>query len=109
MIRYAILTWEERRGILFRALPMALIPAVAILPVVVYLVFFSVVRYGPLLALLVTPILGLVTARGVILLVRVTLDAGFDLITAVACSAFMFLILIGFYTGLFLAAFVLKG
>ena len=108
MIGSAILTWKERQRTLFVAVPMTLLPAVAILPAMVYLVFIPAIPHGPQIALLVVPMLGLLCAQGIILLVRTTLDAGFDLITAIASSAFMFLVIIGFYTGLILAAFVLK-
>ncbi len=104
----AILTWQQRLRILRFAAPMALFPALAILPSVIYLVFLPVVAHGGPLALVVTLVLGLASARGVILLIRIMLDASFDLITAMASAVLMVMVFVGFYTGLFMAAFLVQ-
>lgn len=108
MVTTAILTWEQRLRILEFAAPLALLPALALLPTVIYLIFLPVTAYGGPLALAATLLLGLLSAKGVTLLIRVMLDASFDLITGIAGAVLMVLVFVGFYTGLFMAAFLAR-
>ena len=106
MVSTAILTWSQRVRLLQWAAPMALLPALGLLPAVIYLIFLPIVPHGGPVALLVTLVLGLLSARGVTLLIRVMLDAAFDLITAMASAVLMVMVFVGFYTGLIMAAFL---
>ena len=85
--------------------PLAILPALAFLPALVYLVFEPRLRHGGRVALALLPFFLASEMIGVKWLVRCCLERPFNLLTMIAGGALLILIIIASYTGLFLAAF----
>lgn len=96
-----------RQHRVFIGAPLALIPALAFLPSLAYLVITPSVGHAKLIAALLFPALGLAAALGLIRLVQCCVTPPFDLLTVFAFSALLVVLVIAAYTGLFLA--VLAG
>jgi hypothetical protein len=96
--------WKERQRLVFVGAPLAIIPAMAFLPALAYLVITPTVRHSTLLAVVVFVVFGVCEVLGLVRLVRCCVTRPFDLITMFAFSALLVLLVIATYTGLFLAA-----
>ena len=96
-----------RQHLVFIGAPLAVIPALAFLPVLAYLVITPSVPHARLIAALLFPVLALAEALGLFRLVRCCVTPPFDLLTVFAFSALLVVLVIAAYTGLFLA--VLAG
>ena len=97
--------WQRRERLLVTGAPLAVVPAFAFLPAIVYLVISPQIHHGRALAIVVFPLLVVAEALGISRLARCFLPQHFDLITFFACVTMIVLIVIAVYTGLFLAAF----
>jgi hypothetical protein len=84
---------------------LALGPALAFLPALVYLVLEPRVKHGAGIAMGILPIAGLAEFWGVRWLVMGALARPFNLLSMLSSGALMILLVIAAYTGLFLAAF----
>lgn len=100
-----MVNWRERERGFYWGSALAIAPALAFLPGLVYLVIEPRVRYGPVLAAVMLPFFGAAEFFGVRQLVLGCLARPFNLLTMLSAGALMVLVVIAAYTGLFLAAF----
>ncbi|HZQ69106.1 MAG TPA: hypothetical protein VFA68_11360 [Terriglobales bacterium] len=97
--------WKRRERLLLTGAPLAIVPAFAFLPALVYMVITPRVAHGRMIAILLFPILIAAEVIGISRLARCFLPRHFDLITFFALTTMLILVVIAIYTGLFLAAF----
>lgn len=97
------LTWDEREKLFFRGAVLAIAPAVAVVPAVMFLILTPRVRHAYLLAALVLPLLIFLELCGLLKLVRCCVQQVFDLLTVLAFGALVIVAAIAAYSGLFLA------
>ncbi len=95
---------KQRQQLVFTGAPLAIVPALAFLPALAYLVLTPVMRHSLVLAFLVFPVCALAEGLGLYRLVRCCVARPFDLVTMFAASALLVLLVIAAYTGFFLAA-----
>lgn len=98
------MTWKYRRKLFYTGAPLALIPALAFLPGLAYLVIEPSVAHASAIAIALCPLFILCEVVGVSRLARCCVYEDFDLLTALSFGAIMILLVIASYTGLFLAA-----
>jgi hypothetical protein len=98
---------RQRQRLVFIGAPLAIIPALAFLPVLAYLVITPSVRHATLIAAILFPALAVAEVAGLFCLVRCCVARPFDLLTAFAFSSLLVVLVVAAYTGLFLA--VLAG
>lgn len=97
------LTWDEREKLFFRGAVLAIAPAVAVVPAVMFLILTPRVPHAYLLAALVLPLLIFLELCGLLKLVRCCVQQVFDLLTVLAFGALVIVAAIAAYSGLFLA------
>lgn len=97
--------WKSRERLLLTGAPLAVIPAFAFLPALVYLVISPRFIHARIVAAVLLPLLIAVAALGISRVARCFLPRHFDLITFFALSTMIIIVVIAVYTGLFLAAF----
>lgn len=98
---------RRRQRLVFLGAPLAVVPALAFLPALAYLVITPSIPHATLIAGFLFPLLGASEIMGLFQLVYCCLTRPFDLLTAFAFSAILIVLVISAYTGLFLA--VLAG
>jgi hypothetical protein len=98
------MTWRERERLLYLGSTFSLIPALAVLPAFVTLVFHPNIAHATGWALLLLPILVAAEFFGVFKLVQSCVVRPFSLLTMLSFGAFFVLLVIAAYTGVFLAA-----
>ena len=96
--------WKERQRLVFVGAPLAIVPALAFLPALAYLLITPTLPHSMLLASVVFPLFAMSEVLGLVRLVRCCVTRPFDLLTAFAFSALLVLLVVAAYTGLFLAA-----
>jgi hypothetical protein len=96
--------WKQRQRLVFQGAPLAIVPALAFLPALAYLVITPAIAHATLIASIVFPLSAVCEVMGVARLVRCCVTRPFDLVTAFAFSGLVILLVIAAYTGLFLAA-----
>lgn len=96
--------WKQRHRLVFVGAPLAIVPALAFLPTLAYLLITPAIRHSTLLACIVFPLFAVCGVLGLVRLVRCCVSRRFDLVTAFAFSALLVILAIAAYTGLFLAA-----
>ena len=102
------LTWREREKLFFRGAALAIAPALALLPVVFWLVLRPQLRHSYALAALTLPVLIFLELWGLWKLVRCCAQQTFDLLTVLAFGALVIVTAVAAYTGMFLAVAVGK-
>jgi hypothetical protein len=98
---------RKRQRLVFLGAPLAIVPALAFLPALAYLVITPSVPQATLIAGLLFPLLAAAEILGLFWLVLCCVTRPFDLLTAFASSALLVVLVVAAYTGLFLA--VLAG
>jgi hypothetical protein len=96
--------WKHRQRLVFIGAPLAIVPALAFLPTLAYLVITPTLQHSSMLAAILFATFGVSEALGLMRLVRCCVTRPFDLITMFAFSALLVVLVIATYTGLFLAA-----
>ena len=94
---------RERQSLVFVGAPLAIAPALAFLPLLAYLVLTPSIRHANLLAAVLFPLVALAEISGLHRLIRCCVTHPFDLLTVVASSCLLVVLLVATYTGLFLA------
>jgi hypothetical protein len=97
--------WKTRERLLLTGAPLAVIPAFAFLPALVYLVISPSFAHARIVAAILLPLLFVAAALGISRVARCFLPRHFDLITFFALTTMIVIVVIAVYTGLFLAAF----
>ena len=98
---------RKRQRLVFLGAPLAVVPALAFLPALAYLVITPSVPHSTLIASFLFPILAVAEIIGLFWLVLCCVTRPFDLLTAFAFSTLLVILVVAAYTGLFLA--VLAG
>jgi hypothetical protein len=101
------LSWDEREKLFFRGAVLAIAPALALVPAVMFLILTPRLSHSYLLAALILPLLIFLELWGLLKLVRCCVQQVFDLLTVLAFGALVIVAAIAAYSGLFLA--VLAG
>ncbi len=96
--------FRDRQHLVFTGAPLAIVPALAFLPALAYLVLTPVVHHSFVLAFILFPMCAFAEALGLYRLVRCCIAHPFDLLTTFAAAALLVLLVIAAYTGFFLAA-----
>lgn len=99
------MSWRERERWFYWGAPLALGPALAFLPGLVYLVIEPRVKHGPVIAAALLPLAGVAEFLGARWLIKGALERPFNLLSMLSAGALMILFVIAAYTGIFLAAF----
>ena len=98
---------ERERNFLIGA-PLAIIPALAFLPAVVFLIVFPSIPYGRLLGAIVIPMCAVVGSFGLWKLALGAVQKPWGIFNVLNVGALLVLLVIAAYTGLFLALMTLK-
>ncbi len=98
---------DRERAFLIGA-PLALIPALAILPAVIFLIAFPRVGHGRSIGFVVVPVCALVGSFGVWKLALGAVEKPWGIFNILNVAALLVLLVIAAYTGLFLALMTLK-
>ena len=96
--------WKERQRLVFTGAPLAILPALAFLPTLAYLVITPTFKHSTLLASIVFPGFLVCEALGLVRLVRCCVSEPFDFLNTFALAALLVIVVIATYTGFFLAA-----
>jgi hypothetical protein len=97
------LTWDERENLFFRGAVLAIGPALAFVPAVMFLILTPRLPHSYLLAASILPLLIVLELWGLFKLVRCCVQQVFDLLTVLAFGALVIVAAIAAYSGLFLA------
>ena len=97
------LTWEQRERLFFRGAALAIAPALAFLPAVMFLILTPRLPHSYTLAALTLPLLMFLELWGLLKLVRCCVQQVFDLLTMLTFGALVVVAAIAAYTGVFLA------
>jgi len=97
------MTWKERERAFFIGAPLAIIPALGVLPAIIFLIVSPVIRHGRLAASLVLPLLALAGSIGLWKLAMGAVQKPFNILNVLSAGALLVLLIIAAYTGLFLA------
>lgn len=97
------MTWKERERTFYIGAPLAIIPALAFLPAVMFLVVVPKVPHAQALAVAVLPLLASAGSFGSWKLALGAAQRPFGILNALSFAALFVLLVIAGYTGLFLA------
>ena len=98
---------ERERAFLIGA-PLAILPALAFLPAVTFLIVFPRVEHGRVIGMFVLPVCALAGSFGLWKLALGAVQKPWGIINVLSFGALMVLLVIAAYTGLFLALMTLK-
>jgi hypothetical protein len=102
------MTWRERERAFYVGAPLAIVPALGFLPAVMFLLVTPKIAHAHVMALVLLPILGLVSAFGLWKLAIGAVQRPFGILNALSAGALFVLLVIAAYTGLFLALVTVK-
>jgi len=97
------MTWKERERAFYVGAPLAIIPALAFLPAIRYLVIAPAFARGPQFALILLPLLAFPSSVGLWKLAISVVQRPFGVLNAFSAVALLVMLIIAAYTGLFLA------
>jgi hypothetical protein len=102
------MTFHERERAFFVGAPLAIVPALGLLPAIAFLLVAPVVAHGQRLAIVVLPLLALAGSIGLWKLAIGAVERPFGILNALSVGALLVVLIIATYTGLFLAFFAVK-
>lgn len=102
------MTWNERERAFFIGAPLAIVPALAFLPAVMFLIVTPVVAHGTALAALLLPLFALAGGFGLWKLAVGAVQRPFSILNVLSFGSLLVLLIIASYTGLFLASITVK-
>jgi hypothetical protein len=97
------MTWKERERSFYIGATLAIVPGLAFLPAVMFLVVVPKVPHAQLLAIVVLPVLALAGSVGLWKLAMGAVQRPFGILNALSFGALIVLVIIAGYTGIFLA------
>jgi hypothetical protein len=100
--------WHERERAFLIGAPLAIIPALAFLPAVTFLIVFPRVAHGRVIGILVVPVCALISCFGLWKLAIGAVQKPWGLFNVFSFGALLVLLVIAGYTGVFLAIMTLK-
>jgi hypothetical protein len=102
------MTWKERERAFYIGAPLAIVPALAFLPAVVFLVIVPKVAYGRAIAATLLPALIATGGFGLWKLALGAVQKPFGILNALSVGTLLMILVIAGYTGLFLALLTAK-
>ena len=102
------MTWKERERAFYIGAPLAIAPALAFLPAVMFLVVVPKVAHAGLIAWLLLPPLAAAGTFGLWKLALGAVQKPFSLLNAFSVGCLLVVLVIAGYTGLFLALITSK-
>jgi hypothetical protein len=102
------MTAKERERAFLIAAPLAIIPALCVLPAIVFLIIVPRVAHARVLALIVLPVCALLGSFGLWKLATGAVQKPWGIFNVLSCGALLVLLIIASYTGLFLALISVK-
>lgn len=102
------MTWKERERAFMIGAPLAIVPALSVLPATVFLVMIPQVAHARMIAMLVLPACALAGSFGLWKLAMGAVQKPWGIFNVLSFGALMVLSVIAGYTGLFLALMTLK-
>ncbi len=102
------MAWSEREREFFVGAPLAIMPALAFLPAIMFLIVKPVVAHGTAMAILLLPLCALAGSFGLWKLAIGVVQRPFTILNALSFGALLVLLIIAAYTGLFLALMATK-
>ena len=102
------MTLKERERAFLIGAPLALVPALAFLPAVVFLIVFPQVAHGRAIGWVVVPGCALASSLGLWKLAWGAVQKPWGIYNVLSFGALMVLLVVAGYTGLFLALMTLK-
>jgi hypothetical protein len=102
------MTVQERERAFLIGAPLAVIPALCVLPVIVFLVIFPRVEYGRMIAAVVLPVCALAGSLGLSKIALGVVEKPWGIFNLLSFGALLILLVIAGYTGLFLAVVAAK-
>ena len=102
------LTPKERERAFLIGAPLALIPALSILPAVTFLIAFPRVAHGRIIGFVAVPICALAGGFGLWKIALGTVQKPWGIFNILNVTALLVLLVIALYTGVFLAILTLK-
>jgi hypothetical protein len=100
--------WRERERAFLIGAPLAIIPALAFLPAITFLIVFPRIPHGRPIGFVVVPACALVSSFGLWKLALGAVQKPWGIFNALSFGALIILLVIAAYTGLFLALMTLK-
>ncbi len=98
------MTWKERERAFYIGAPLAIVPALAFLPAIMFLVVVPKFAHAQFLAILLLPLLAVACSIGLWKLAMGAVQRPFGILNALSFGALIVLVVIAGYTGIFLAA-----
>lgn len=102
------MTWKEREREFFVGAPLAILPALAFLPAVMFLLVVPKVAHAQAIALFVLPACALVSSFGLWKLAFGVVQKPWGIFNVISFGALVVLLVIAAYTGFFLAMITVK-
>jgi len=101
-------SWKERERAFLIGAPLAVIPALAFLPAVIFLIVFPRVAHGRAIGMLVVPACALTSCFGLWKLALGAVQKPWGIFNVLSFGALLVLLVIAGYTGIFLALMTLQ-
>jgi hypothetical protein len=102
------MTVQERERAFLIGAPLAVIPALCVLPVIVFLVIFPRVEHGRVIAAVVLPVCALAGSLGLAKIALGVVEKPWGIFNLLSFGALLILLVIAGYTGVFLAVVAAK-
>jgi len=102
------MTAKERERAFLVGAPLAIVPSLAFLPVVMFLIVFPQVSHGRMIGFFILPLCALAGSLGLWKLAFGAVQKPWGLFNVLSFSALAVLLVIAGYTGLFLALITLR-
>jgi hypothetical protein len=102
------MTHKDRERAFLIGAPLAIIPALAVLPAVTFLIAFPRVKHGRFIGFVIVPICALVGSVGLWKLALGAVEKPWGIFNMLNVAALLVLVIIAAYTGVFLALMTLK-
>jgi hypothetical protein len=97
------MNWTERQRMFYIGAPLAVVPALAFLPVVVFLVVFPQVAHAGVIAAALLPVLAVAGGFGLWKLALGAVQKPWGILNVFNVASLLVVLVIAGYTGLFLA------
>lgn len=102
------MTSREREHEFLIGAPLAIVPALALLPAVTFLIVFPQVTHGRVIGMILVPVCVLASCFGLWKLAMGAVEKPWGIFNVLSFGAFFILLVIAGYTGLFLALITSK-
>lgn len=102
------MTWRERERAFYVGAPLAIVPALGLLPAVVFLVLVPRFPHAGWIAAVALPVLALTSSYGLWRLSLGAVEEPFGILNALSVGALIVLLIIAAYTGFLLAMVVVQ-